>query len=48
MWNELKINYIYTLEASFCGSEGGANYLINDYDKIGSKLCYGICLHFWA
>ena len=26
-WKELKIDYVYTLEASFCGSEFGANYL---------------------
>lgn len=46
MWNELKIDYVYTLEASFCGNEGGQNYQTTDYEKIGSKLCTGICLYF--
>jgi hypothetical protein len=27
MWRELKIDYVYTLEATFCGPEYGTNYL---------------------
>jgi hypothetical protein len=45
-WRELKIDYVYTLEASFCGSQNGPNYLEADYEKIGRKLCEGIALLF--
>ena len=31
VWKELKIDYVYTLEASFCGSHYGPNYLEIDY-----------------
>lgn len=31
MWKELRIDYVYTLESSFCGSQNGANYLEADY-----------------
>ena len=45
VWKDLRIDYVYTLESSFCGSEYGQNYLENDYEKIGKKLCEGItCL----
>ena len=47
LWNELKIDYVYTLESTFCGSEGGGNYTKNDFELVGEKLCKGICLFFW-
>jgi hypothetical protein len=47
-WRELKIDYVYTLEASFCGSEHGANYLEADYDRIGRKLCEGMAVLFYS
>lgn len=47
MWKELKINYVYTLESSFCGNVGGPNYLEADYLKIGKKLCEGIAAFFY-
>jgi hypothetical protein len=47
MWKELKINEVYTLEASFCGSDKGGNYLENDFENIGRKLCEGIAIHFF-
>ena len=47
IWKELNIDCVYTLESSFCGNDGGKNYEISDYEKIGAKLCTGICMHFW-
>ena len=38
---------MYTLESTFCGSEGGGNYNKNDYELAGEKVCKGICLFFW-
>ena len=43
----MKIDYVYTLESTFCGSEYGANYLEADYEKIGKKLCEGIAVFFY-
>lgn len=31
VWKELRIDYVYTLESTFCGGEYGANYLEADY-----------------
>ena len=31
VWKELKIDYVYTLQATFCGSYYGQNYLESDY-----------------
>jgi hypothetical protein len=47
LWNELKINEIFTLEASFCSSAKGNNYLEADYQKMGQKLSEGIALYFY-
>ncbi len=47
MWNELKIDYIYTLEASLSGTDI-SSFLVADYEKLGEKLCHGMCLHFWS
>ncbi len=30
-WKELRIDYVYTLESTFCGGEYGPNYLEADY-----------------
>ena len=46
MWKHLQIPYIYTMEASFLGSDK-QNYSISDYESVGSSLCEGICLNFW-
>ena len=46
LWKMLRINEIYTLEASFMGADGGANYLEADYEKAGRKLCEGIAVYF--
>ena len=46
-WKELKIDYVYTLESSFCGSEYGPNYLEADLEKLGKKLCEGITCLFY-
>lgn len=48
VWKDLKINYVYTLESSFCGSQQGPNYLQADYEKIGKKLCEGIAVFFYS
>jgi len=29
-----------------CSSESGKNYSELDYEKIGRKLCEGICIYF--
>ena len=47
MWKLLQIDFVYTLEASFCGSQYGVNYLESDYEKIGKKLCEGMALFFY-
>jgi hypothetical protein len=39
VWKDLKIDYVYTLESTFCGPEFGPNYLEADYERIGRKLC---------
>jgi hypothetical protein len=46
MWRKLKIDYVYTLESTFCGPEYGTNYLESDYEKVGKKLCEGIAVFF--
>ena len=46
MWRFLEIPYIYTMEASFLGSEKN-NYQISDYESVGAGLCEGMCLNFW-
>ena len=46
MWKFLGIPYIYTMEASFFGSEK-KNYEISDYENVGASLCEGMCLNFW-
>lgn len=46
LWKALQINEIYTLEASFCSSNKGLNYLETDYQKMGAKLCEGMALYF--
>ena len=47
MWKLLQIDFVYTLEASFCGPQYGVNYLENDFEKIGKKLCEGMALFFY-
>jgi len=49
MWRMLPTNNVFTLEASFCGPNIGPNannhYRIEDYHRIGVKLCQSILIY---
>ena len=47
LFKEIKIPEIFTLEASFCGPTGGANFTDGEYEKLGMKLCEGISAYFY-
>ena len=49
MWRELKIPAVYTMEASFCGSDIGASaglhYTAEHLMDIGKKLCISLLIY---
>ena len=47
LWRDLKIPNVFTMEASFCGSEKLAcHFTCDQYMEIGKQLCRGIIYYF--
>lgn len=48
MFKDLRIDHVYTLESSFCGSaDGGHNYTEDDFMNMGKSLLEGISVYFY-
>lgn len=49
MWRELKIPAVYTMEASFCGSDigslAGLHYTAEHLMDIGKRLCLSLLIY---
>ena len=49
MWKELKIPAVYTLEASFCGpdigAQAGMHYTAEGFMDIGRRLCLSLLIY---
>lgn len=46
LWKKLKIPRVYTMECSFCGSEGKDNFLREDYERVGEELVRGLIVYY--
>jgi len=46
LWRELKINEVYTLECSFCGTQNGNLFSIEMLKQIGIDFCNSIAEYF--
>lgn len=44
MFKEVEIPYVYTMESSFCGSNG-MHFSINDLKKMGADLCIALLIN---
>jgi len=47
LWRELMIPNVFTMEASFCGSEKlGCHFTCEQYMEVGKELCRSIIYYF--